>query len=511
MEIKEIQKLYNKRFATAPGRVTKMPGAGSSRLYYLIEKGEDAGPDVPQKVVATIGRDIAENRAFCDLGVGFGMLVPDVTVPRIYAESADGRCYLQSWHGGLSLMDLIDDWHRKERALEAMAPEDSAMDAAEVQAKEAYQRMKKGVMASIDALVSMQTTTRFDYQASGFQRPFGRRQILWDLNYFKYEFLKPAGLEFNEDELEDDFERLAMNAERSWHDSTGFMYRDFQSRNILVDAGKPVFIDFQGGRRGPMAYDIISFLWQAKAGFSEGFREEIFSHYNKEVEKACGRRAADSIRESFAMLLPLRLLQVLGAYGFRGLVERKSHFIESIPAALDNLEKCIADEYLEDYPELKRCCRGLVALKSRFQPSGSRRLTVSVFSFSYKKGYPDDFSGNGGGFMFDCRGMHNPGRYEEYRNLTGRDLPVIKFLEERGEVQGFLEAASRLVDAAVECYLRRGFSNLQVGFGCTGGQHRSVYCAQHLAERLAAKYPDAQIRLEHREQGVAERYNFKEY
>lgn len=270
----------------------------------------------------------------------------------------------------------------------------------------------------------------------------------------------------------------------------------------MVYESKPYFIDFQGGRPGPVIYDAISFLWQAKAGFSDDFRQEMLEHYFEELSRLTScRRNEQEEHQSVNRFALFRTLQVLGAYGLRGLVERKAHFIESIPAALENLKILIENGAVDRYPELKRVC-SCVCTDKRFAKKTEDGLRVTVFSFSYKKGYPADFTGNGGGFMFDCRGMHNPGRYAEYKSLTGRDKPVIDFLEERGEVQQFVENAVGMVSPSIETYLRRGFSNLQIGFGCTGGQHRSVYCAERTAQVIAEKFPSAHIVLIHREQGL---------
>lgn len=477
----------------APEAVRKLPGAGSSRRYYILEKSADAGDDVPGRIVATCGDNPAENKAFCGIAKACGkhneMIAPgvaqaEINVPEIYAVSEDGKCYLQSWHGSKSLMDIIKSKEEAER-----------------------NKTERLLRKSIDMLVEMQTADDIPYSELVFNAPFNRRQILWDLNYFKYEFLKPCGLEFDEERLEDDFDAFAddlISMTEAAPETIGFMYRDFQSRNILVDdtdADRLTFIDFQGGRIGPVTYDIVSFLWQAKAAFPVELRRKLTDYYFQKMAERRGEAVIESLRKQERMTLVFRALQVLGAYGFRGLVERKAHFLESIVYGLDNL-KIISDAgYIDNYPYLKELCGRLIAMKSKFAPERTGRLKIEVFSFSYKKGYPADYTGNGGGFMFDCRGMHNPGRYEEYKKLTGLDKPVIDFLEERGEVQRFVSDCERVVSPSVETYLRRGFSNLQIGFGCTGGQHRSVYCAQHLAERLAEKYPEAEVVLMHREQG----------
>jgi len=321
------------------------------------------------------------------------------------------------------------------------------------------------------------------------------------LNYFKYSFLKTTATNFDESRLEDDFERLAADLMSVGKEQWGFMYRDCQSRNVMIRDGEPWWIDFQGGRPGPMLYDAVSFLWQARAGFTDEERRHFLLHYANAVSKIKGI-AMERILENWGLFALFRTLQVLGAYGFRGLIEKKAHFIESISAGIKNLEDLRVGGILDPYPELKRVSKVLSESKYCRKRESDGGLTVSVFSFSYKKGYPEDLSGNGGGFMFDCRGMHNPGRYDEYKRLTGLDKPVVNFLETRGEVQDFVENAYRTVAPSIERYKERGFSSLQVGFGCTGGRHRSVYCAQAFAKMVGDAFEGISIRLEHREQGM---------
>ena len=310
---------------------------------------------------------------------------------------------------------------------------------------------------------------------------------------------------------------------------------------MLDAAGNPCFIDFQGGRRGPIYYDLASFLWQASARYPQALRDELIEVYRKSLEEVMRevsgskfqvssfRFQVSSFRfqvSSFRLFVLFRLLQVLGAYGFRGYFERKKHFLDSIPPALDNLRDLLKDEGSCPYPELRKVLEALTKSQDRISPSspnvitplstregqggesvvdesvgGESSLVVRVFSFSFKRGIPEDESGNGGGYVFDCRSTHNPGRYEPYKQLTGLDAPVIKFLEDDGEILTFLDSVYRLADAHVERYLQRGFTDLMFSFGCTGGQHRSVYSAQHLAEHLHAKY-GIRVILNHREQGI---------
>jgi hypothetical protein len=328
------------------------------------------------------------------------------------------------------------------------------------------------------------------------------RSVMWDLNYFKYCFLKITGLEFQEDELENAFVRFADQLLR--FASSTFMYRDFQSRNVMVLNDEISFIDFQGGRRGPLAYDVASFLWQAKAQYPVDLKNHLIEVYLDELMKIYPMDAND-FRQQLKLFVLFRTLQVLGAYGFRGYIERKAHFLESVPFAIENLKDMLIDwpgekDYLYDV------LSDMVHLP-RFKKIEPRDyLTIKVYSFSYKKGIPEDLTGNGGGFVFDCRAVHNPGKYDEYKKLTGMDQPVKDFLEKDGEILEFLKNAKALVEPSVERYIKRGFSDLMMSFGCTGGQHRSVYSAQKMAEYLAGKY-GVKVELIHREQQKIQSFN----
>ena len=449
--------------------VRRLPGAGSARIYYRIE-GEG------KECIGTVSQNLDDSEAFIALSKVFRE--NGANVPEVYCYSDDKRLYLQEDLGDRSLFDMI-----------AAARKDPSLN----------DELEEMVKKSIDQLVKIQNIDVRVLKKAVRYPAFSRRQVMWDLNYFKYEYLKPSGFDFDEDKLEDDFESFADELLKIAKEDTGFMYRDFQSRNIIIKDNESWLIDFQGGRIGPKIYDVVSFLWQAKAGFSEEFRDRIleYSKENSSYRHECYIKFGNAVLK----MALFRTLQVLGAYGLRGLVERKAHFIESIPAALQNLKALINRGVADAYPTLKSICE-VICDDSRFLPKNDEGLTVTVFSFSYKKGYPADFSGNGGGFMFDCRGMHNPGRYDEYKQLTGRDKPVIDFLEERGEVQTFTQRAVEMVSPTVQRYLQRGFNSLQIGFGCTGGRHRSVYCAETVAKMLAQKFPDAEVRLIHREQDI---------
>ena len=329
------------------------------------------------------------------------------------------------------------------------------------------------------------------------QPEFNQRTILWDLNYFKYCFLKATGLEFQEDKLEDEFEHMAEILMRSA--SATFLYRDFQSRNVMIKNGEPYFIDFQGGRKGPFYYDVASFLWQAKANLPDSLRMELVSHY---IDALREYKPVDEtyFKSQLRHFVLFRTLQVLGAYGFRGYFEKKPHFIQSVPFAVENLRQLLKDDFPE-YPYLCQVLHNLTELKQFTDERKKRQLTVKVMSFAYKKGIPEDPTGNGGGYVFDCRAVNNPGKYDRYKPYTGLDENVIRFLEEDGEITRFLEHVYALVDAHVQRYIERGFTNLSVCFGCTGGQHRSVYSAQHVAEHISRKF-GVKVQLIHREQNI---------
>ena len=343
-----------------------------------------------------------------------------------------------------------------------------------------------------------------DYSKTITSREFGKQAILSDLLYFKYYFLDTLQIPYDKERLIDDFERLSAYLTQADHKY--FLYRDFQSRNILLKDGQVHFIDFQGGMKGALQYDVASLLWQAKAELSDSWKDSLLEYYMDCVDELLGKKIDRvSFVAQYNGYVLIRLLQVLGAYGFRGLFERKAHFLISIPLALRNLKWFVNHRHTGiALPEFDRLL-GLVVqdeLIHRFEPIQADQntpLVVHIRSFSYRKAIPADESGNGGGFVFDCRGILNPGRIEEFRALTGRDKPVKDFLEQQTRMPEFLNGAYNIVDISVEDFINRGFSSLCVSFGCTGGQHRSVYAADALARHLRNKY-HVKIDLHHVEQ-----------
>jgi len=324
---------------------------------------------------------------------------------------------------------------------------------------------------------------------------FDRQSISWDLNYFKYYFLRLAGVPFNEQALEDDFSRLTrflLPAPRDY-----FLYRDFQSRNIMLRDGQPWFLDYQGGRKGALHYDIASLLFDGKADLPPALRQELLDHYLDALVDYV-KLDRDAFLEHYYAFVYVRIMQALGAYGFRGFYERKAHFLQSVPYALKNLRWLAHNVKLPiALPALMAAFQAMLGsenLRGLSAPEGG--LTVRVFSFSFHRQAPADESGNGGGFVFDARALPNPGREERFRAITGKDQPVIDYLAPIEDVQQFLARAQALVDASVNAYRKRNFSSLIVSFGCTGGQHRSVYLAEQLAAHLRGT-PGVNVELRH--------------
>lgn len=406
-------------------------------------------------------------------------------VPEIYAYSDDVMCYLQQDLGDVMLFDQL----KQARETQSYSPDEMLL-------LEKTMRM----LAHVQIKGAEQFNTSYCYSIS----EFNNRSILWDLNYFKYDFLKITSVEFLENELENEFERMAELLLQSR--PFAFMYRDFQSRNVMVYENEPYFIDFQGGRMGPLQYDVASFLWQAKAAYPSSLKEHLLEVYLDEVQELI-TIDREAFKKSMNFFVFFRTLQVLGAYGFRGYFEKKAHFLQSIPFALANLSELLP-AIQSELPYLAQVLHNMLQLLGIQLPQQHDGLLVKVYSFSYKKGIPDDLTGNGGGFVFDCRAIHNPGRYEQYKQLTGRDEPVMTFLEKDGEILTFLDNVFALVDPSVERYIKRGFTDLMISFGCTGGQHRSVYAAQKTAEHIAEKY-GVQVLLQHREQGIKQQFKAK--
>jgi len=406
-----------------------------------------------------------ENAAFIEFSRHFRR--HRLPVPEIYAEDLSQGAYLEEDLGDTTLFEFLS------------ANRDGSNISAPV--VEAYRKV-------VEWLPRFQVEAGRDlnYKKCYPRGSFDRQSIAWDLNYFKYYFLRLAGIPFNEQALEDDFSRLTkflLSAGREY-----FLYRDFQSRNIMLRDGRPFFVDYQGGRKGALQYDIASLLYDAKAALSPELRQQLLDHY---LDSLAGfiDLGRDAFMQHYYAYVYVRIMQALGAYGFRGFYERKAHFLQSVPYALNNLRWLLHQVKLPiELPTLIDAFTSMVGSeKLQSVAAQAETLTLRVFSFSFHQGPPKDETGNGGGFTFDARSIQNPGREERYKNLTGKDAPVIDFLNQQESVHQFLASVMSLVDASVSEYQRRGFKNLMVSFGCTGGQHRSVYLAEQLAKRLRGR------------------------
>jgi aminoglycoside/choline kinase family phosphotransferase len=452
-----LSKLFEQHFHALPTRVQPLQGelGGSGRK--IIRVSNDAATSI-----GILYGVREENVAFLEFSRHFRR--HGLPVPEIYAEDLSQGAYLEEDLGDVTLFEFLS----KNRSGVNIAPA----------VVEAYRKV-------VDRLprFQVQAGRDLDYSVCYPCGSFDQQSISWDLNYFKYYFLRLAGIPFSEQKLENDFRRLTdflLSAPNDY-----FLYRDFQSRNILLRDGDPYFVDYQGGRKGALQYDIASLLFDAKADLPPEIRQQLLDDY---MNALGGYLELD--REAFLnyyyAFVYVRILQALGAYGFRGFYERKTHFLQSVPYALKNLRWLLHNARLPiELPTLMGAFTSMLASeKLQGLASEAQNLVLRIFSFSFHRGVPEDDTGNGGGFVFDGRNLPNPGREERFKPLTGKDAPVIEYLNQQESVHQFLASVFSLVDASVSNYQQRGFKNLMVSFGCTGGQHRSVFLAQQLAKRM---------------------------
>jgi len=405
-----------------------------------------------------------ENRAFLEFSKHFRKL--NLPVPQIYGEDLDHGAYLEEDLGDTTLFQFLSKYRQGEQIAAPVA--------------EAYRQVVE-VLPRFQVVAGRDLDYSLCYPISSFDR----QSVAWDLNYFKYYFLRLAGVSFNEQALENDFSRLSdflMSAGRDY-----FMYRDFQSRNIMLREGQPFFVDYQGGRKGALQYDIASLLFDAKADLPPELREDLLNHYLEALGHYV-KIDREAFMRHYHAYVYVRLMQAMGAYGFRGFYERKTHFLQSVPYALKNLRWLLHHAELPiALPALMAAFRDLLASPKFQSPANeAESLAIRIFSFSFHREAPKDETGHGGGFVFDGRGLPNPGREERFRALTGKDAPVIEYLNQQESVHQFLAGVMSLVDVSVASYRKRGFKNLMVSFGCTGGQHRSVFLAEQLARHFRA-------------------------
>ena len=455
-----LKKLFEQHFHAPPDRIVPLQGelGGSGRKIIRLANKKS-------RAVGILYGVREENAAFLEFSKHFRR--HGLPVPEIYAEDLNHGAYLEEDLGDTTLFEFLS----KNRTGGNIAPE----------VVEAYRKVV-AVLPRFQVEVGRDLNYKVCYPISSFDR----QSIAWDLNYFKYYFLRLAGIPFNEQALEDDFGRLTeflLSAPRDY-----FLYRDFQSRNILLRNGDPYFVDYQGGRKGALQYDIASLLYDAKADLPPDLRQQLLDHYLHALGGFIPLDREAFLRHYYAYVY-IRIMQALGAYGFRGFYERRAHFLQSVPYALKNLRWLLHHVRLPvPLPALMDAFKGMLA-SERLQGLASEadNLVVRIFSFSFHRGLPKDESGNGGGFVFDGRSLPNPGREARFKTLTGKDAPVIDYLNQQESVHQFLASVLSLVDSSISNYQQRGFKNLMVLFGCTGGQHRSVFLAEQLAKRLRAR------------------------
>ncbi len=450
----------------APEKVVALPQSGSSRVYYRFFFDDGT------TLLGSHNPEVKENIAHY---VFTGHFVKKrLSVPEILAKDERNQYFILQDAGNNTLFDLL--------MREGLSRE----------VKDYYfQAMEDIVRFQAEGINGLDLSVAFPAPE------FNTESIHWDLNYFKYYFVKTNPIVFDEKLLENDFNTFAqklLNAESSF-----FMFRDFQARNIMVNDGKLTYIDFQGGRKGPLHYDVVSLLYQAKANLPQSFKDELLEHYLTRLEAVLPGRK-ESFLNDFPYFIYFRLMQVLGAYGFRGIYQRKAHFLQSIPLAIESLRNLLALHPLTGFDELNAVFKQIIALNDfNYKLLVKNKLNITLSSFSYKKsGPPVDITENGGGFVFDCRALPNPGRMPELRDFTGLQEPVISFLKNQVEMTRFLENVFSIVDQSVDNYLERNFNHLMVSFGCTGGKHRSTFSAENLFRHLKEKYGDKlDVRLKH--------------
>ena len=470
--MEQLKQLYAAWAGVACEECVPLGANGSSRRYYRLTSAE------ARSAIGCIADDVRENEAFFAYSRHFR--AKGLSVPELYAIDDDRRHYLQQDLGDLTLYGLLQEKKRQGGGFDA-------------QMFDLYRQ-------ALAHLADFQLAGRdLDYSVAYPRPAFDRRSILWDLNYFKYYFLKLKHIPFDEELLENDFDQLVQQLLSA--DDNYFMYRDFNPRNIMLVGGEqptPYFIDYQGGRRGASQYDVASLLYSAQSNLPDAIRLQLLNHYLDARHFSVPER--QQWLDHFWRYLLVRILQTLGAYGYRGLYERKEYFLQSIPLALNNLRTLLESHPPQHLPHLSQVLAYLVQSAPQPVAPAPGPLTVQILSFSYKQGLPTDLSGNGGGFIFDCRALPNPGRYEQYKSYTGQHPSVIAFLQKEDSVAQFIHQAADIVIPSINKYIERHFTHLQIAFGCTGGQHRSVYCAEQLAALLRHRYPNIIVDVHHREQ-----------
>lgn len=479
--IEEIKALFSLYCNEPLLKINKIPQSGGDRIYFRLLTENNS-------FIATYNLNVKENETFFYLTDHFKKC--DCPVTEIYKINKARTIYIQKDLGIKSLLDILEEqgqnvytYHLFRESLKALAQ------------------------------LQIRGNEKLNYQHTITSKKFGSRAITSDLLYFKYYFLDTLKIPYDKEKLLRDFKILSTYLDKT--EIKFFMFRDFQSRNIIIKDDKVHFIDYQGGMKGALQYDVASLLWQAKADLSDEWKLKLLNYYiecvNEIVKIKLDRIKFINLYYGYVLI---RLLQVLGAYGFRGLFERKAHFLTSIPLALKNLHGFLQNHHLGiSLPEFERILsqvtgKDIINKFETLKANNDTPLIVKIYSFSYKKGeIPKDGSINGGGFVFDCRGILNPGRYEEFKSQNGRDKVVIDFLEQMTKMPEFMNSVYNLIDITVSNYIERGFESLMVSFGCTGGCHRSVYAAEALTRHLRNKF-NVKIDLHHIEQKINDKKGF---
>jgi aminoglycoside/choline kinase family phosphotransferase len=464
-----LSDLYKQWRNELPQKIEPLPAHGSYRQYYRI-----ITPNI--SAIGAHNLDRAENVAFLSFSRHFHKT--GLSVPQIYAESLDHNIYLEEDLGDTTLFSFLSETREKEGFSDKII------------------RMYEKVIENLP-LFQISASRDLDYSVCYPRHSFDKQSMMWDLNYFKYYFLKLAQIAFDEQRLEDDFQNFTdylLSADRDF-----FLYRDFQSRNVMIVDDQPFFIDYQGGRKGALQYDVASLLYDAKADIPQEVRYHLLDKYITAAAKMISINR-ETFLEYYHGYVFIRIMQALGAYGFRGFYERKTHFLKSVPYAIQNLEHLLNSVNLPvALPALTDAWSKLVrSTILRQLGDADLKLTLRVQSFSYKRGIPWDDKGHGGGFVMDCRALPNPGRHPEYADVTGNDEAVIEFFQQKTEVKSFLDNIYRIIDQTIINYQKRNFTDLFIAFGCTGGRHRSVYCANALRDYIKNTY-DINIEVRHRE------------
>lgn len=469
-----IVRLFREHHGDRPTAIFEVAGDGSARSYFRLV-GRDG-----ETAIGALGPDREENRAFLSFSRSFREI--GLPVPEIYGVDEEAGVWLEEDLGDTTLFDALSEGRSRDGERFPEAVESVYRDVVELLPR-----------------FQIEGGRVIDYSVAYPRAAFDVQSIRWDLNYFKYHFLKLAHVPFSEARLEADFDALAAFLLQA--DTRHFLYRDFQSRNVMLRDGAPWFIDYQGGRRGALMYDIASLLYDAKADIPGEVRASLLEHYLDALEDHI-EVDRDAFRDLYGGYVLVRIMQAMGAYGYRGFFERKPRFLQSVPYAAHNIDGILRKGLPVRLPELERVFGRIVERWAGGPGDAHPRsgLTVHIGSFSFKRGYPEDRGGHGGGFVFDCRALPNPGRELEYRAMTGLDRPVIDYIERAPESEAFWLNVRGIVDRQIREYRRRGFTSLTVNFGCTGGQHRSVYFAERLRRHILDAHDDVHPMLMHREE-----------